>query len=153
ASNIVVVPLAELGVVPVGLAGCVAASLHLPGGGALLHVAGWLAQAMAAFTVWFARVAPAWRVRAPNVAEIVLGYAALIAIAAVGRRALRFAVMCASLLVASIAGTAWSRARSQRLTATFLDVGQGDACVVELPRGRVMVVDGGGSFDPKFDPG
>jgi competence protein ComEC len=152
-SNIVVVPLAELGVVPVGLAGCVAASLQLPAAGLLLRVAGWLAQAMGAFTVWFARVAPAWRVPAPNLVEIVTWYVALIAIAASGRRAWRIALACALVLAASAGWRAWSRAHSETLTATFLDVGQGDACVVELPHGRVLVVDGGGSFDPKFDPG
>ncbi|HEY2749686.1 MAG TPA: ComEC/Rec2 family competence protein, partial [Polyangia bacterium] len=152
-SNIVVVPVAELGVVPVGLAGCVAAALHVPGAGLLLHVAGWLAQTMGAFVVWFARVAPAWRLPAPNLIEIVAWYAALIAIAANGRRAVRVVVACVLVLVASAGWRAWSRAHSQTLTATFLDVGQGDACVVELPHGRIMVVDGGGSFDPKFDPG
>jgi competence protein ComEC len=35
---------------------------------------------------------------------------------------------------------------------TFLSVGQGDAAVVELPRGRVVVVDGGG-LPGAFDPG
>jgi len=152
-SNLVVVPLAELGVVPVGLAGCVAASLHLPGAGALVQVAGWLAQAMAAFTVWFAGMVPAWRVPAPNGVEIVAWYAALVAIAALGRRAVVVVVACAALLAASAGWRVWSRATSRTVSATFLDVGQGDACVVELPRGRVMVVDGGGSFDPKFDPG
>ncbi|MGZ3405420.1 MAG: DNA internalization-related competence protein ComEC/Rec2 [Polyangia bacterium] len=152
-SNLVVVPLAELGVVPVGLAGCVAAVLHLPGGGALIHVAGWLAQTMGAFTVWFARVAPAWRVPAPGLVEILTWYVALVAIAARGRRALRVVAVCAIVLGASVAWRVWSRAHSETLTATFLDVGQGDACVVELPHGRVLIVDGGGSFDPRFDPG
>ncbi|HEX9103511.1 MAG TPA: ComEC/Rec2 family competence protein, partial [Polyangia bacterium] len=152
-SNLVVVPLAELGVVPVGLAGCVAASAQLPGAGALVHVAGWLAQALGGFTVWFARVAPAWRVPAPNVVEIVAWYVALAVVAARGRRALRVVAACALVLVASAAWRVWSRASSETLTATFLDVGQGDACVVELPHGRVLVVDGGGSFDPTFDPG
>ena len=152
-SNLVVVPLAELGVVPVGLAGCVAASLHAPGAGWLLHAAGWLSHLMAVFTVWFARVAPAWRVPAPNLVEIVTWYVALVAIAARGSRALRIVAVCALVLGASAAWRAWSRAHGETLTATFLDVGQGDACVVELPHGRVLVVDGGGSFDPRFDPG
>ncbi len=152
-SNLVVVPLAELGVVPVGLGGCVLASLHMPGAGVLLHVAGWLAHLMALFTVWFARVAPAWRVPAPNLVEIVAWYVALVAIAARGRRGLLVVAVCALVLGASAGWRAWSRACGETLTATFLDVGQGDACVLELPHGRVMVVDGGGSFDPKFDPG
>ena len=152
-SNLVVVPLAELGIVPVGLAGCVAASLDLPGAGPLLHLAGWLAQVMGAFAVWFARVAPGWRVPAPNLVEIGAWYVALVAVAASGRRALRVVITCALVLAASASWRVWSRAHSQTVTATFLDVGQGDACVVELPHGRVMIVDGGGSFDPKFDPG
>ena len=152
-SNLVVVPLAELGVVPVGLTGCVAAALRLPAATLLLRVAGGLARAMAAFTLWFARVVPAWRVPAPNLVEIVAWYAALVAVAAVGWRARWIVVACAALLGASTAWRITSRAASQSVTATFLDVGQGDACVVELPHGRVLVVDGGGSFDPKFDPG
>jgi competence protein ComEC len=152
-SNLVVVPLAELGIVPVGLAGSVAASLHLPGGRLLLQLAGGLAKAMAVFTEWFARMAPSWRVPAPNLVETVAWYVALIAIAAVGRRALTWVCLCAALLVLSAGWRVWSHAHRETLTATFLDVGQGDACVVELPRGRVLVVDGGGSFDPRFDPG
>jgi competence protein ComEC len=57
------------------------------------------------------------------------------------------------VFAASVVTREVRRATSQTLRATFLDVGQGDACVVELPHGRVMVVDGGGTFDPSFDPG
>lgn len=40
-----------------------------------------------------------------------------------------------------------------RLHLTVLDVGQGDALVVRSPRGRVWVIDSGGSYDGRFDPG
>ena len=36
---------------------------------------------------------------------------------------------------------------------TFLSVGEGDAAVVRFPGGRVMLVDGGGTFFGTFDPG
>ncbi|MCX5834906.1 MAG: DNA internalization-related competence protein ComEC/Rec2, partial [Deltaproteobacteria bacterium] len=40
-----------------------------------------------------------------------------------------------------------------RLRVTFLDVGHGNATLVEFPGGRRMLVDGGGSFDSRFDFG
>ena len=36
---------------------------------------------------------------------------------------------------------------------TFLDIGQGDAAVIEAPGGAVMVIDGGGVRDGSFDTG
>ena len=39
------------------------------------------------------------------------------------------------------------------LRITFLDVGQGDAAVVEFPGSEVLVVDGGGFPGTTFDPG
>lgn len=40
----------------------------------------------------------------------------------------------------------------QTLRATFLDVGQGDSAVVELPDGDVILIDGGGAYE-RFDMG
>jgi competence protein ComEC len=159
-SNLVVVPLAELVIVPVGLSGCVLAACRLPGGalarlagGVLVRAAGACAGAMAAFVHWFASWAPSWRVATPSVAAIVAWYAALLALVLARPRWRRVAAVAALVVVASVG---WRVARpmwSSSVTATFLDVGQGDACVVELPRGHAIVVDGGGSFDPGFDPG
>jgi competence protein ComEC len=39
------------------------------------------------------------------------------------------------------------------LRVTFLDVGQGDAAIVEGPRGFVALVDGGGRYDDSFNTG
>jgi competence protein ComEC len=41
----------------------------------------------------------------------------------------------------------------QRLRITVLDVGQGDATLVDFPDGRAMLVDGGGEVGSPFDPG
>ncbi len=41
----------------------------------------------------------------------------------------------------------------RNLRVSFLDVGQGDAAVVELPGSQVMVIDGGGFASEEFDTG
>jgi competence protein ComEC len=56
-------------------------------------------------------------------------------------------------LVAVAAHTVRARWAPERLRLTILDVGQGDAAVVELPDGRVLVVDAGGFPGSDFDPG
>ena len=50
-------------------------------------------------------------------------------------------------------GARLARRHARDLAVTFLDVGQGDAAVVEAPGGAVMLVDGGGARDGAFDPG
>jgi competence protein ComEC len=47
----------------------------------------------------------------------------------------------------------WHRYFHHDLRVTFLDVGQGDAAVVELPGSQVMVIDGGGFASEDFDVG
>jgi competence protein ComEC len=48
----------------------------------------------------------------------------------------------------------WMVQREPLLRVTFLNVGQGDATLIEFPDGRAMLVDGGGEPNrPRFDPG
>ena len=56
------------------------------------------------------------------------------------------------LLLLSIA---WQVAasRADRLMVTFLDVGTGDAILVQVPGGYNLLIDGGGTYDGRFDVG
>lgn len=85
---------------------------------------------------------------------VVVTLAAVLAIVLRGTGA-RLAVLAALLL--GLAGAeAHLRARETphgELRVTFLDVGQGDAALVDLPDGSLVVVDTGGAFQGGADPG
>lgn len=64
-------------------------------------------------------------------------------------------VAAAALLAAGALGEAWPllRPASGRLRVTILDVGQGDAIVVEAPDGRALLVDAGPGGPDRLDAG
>jgi competence protein ComEC len=158
--NLALVPLVEMVVVPCGLLGAAASALWAPLGRAPLEVAALAARLALVVAEAFRRHAPLWTCRTPNLLEtaalMAAGAAALWAVGARGRArrvALAVALAGAAAGVVSLTARDLARRHARDLRVTFLDVGQGDAAVVEAPRGGVMLVDGGGAFDAGFDPG
>jgi competence protein ComEC len=149
-ANLVIVPLAELIVLPLGLGALALASI-MPGvATVLLRASSWGCHVTLVCAGWLGGHLPAWHCGAPSPPELALFALGLTALAC-GRW--RLVMLAATALAAAIAIGALGRARRDTMTVTFLDVGQGDAIVIELPHGHAMLVDGGGSFDPAFDPG
>ncbi len=96
----------------------------------------------------------AFDVPAPTMLELALAYALLAAAWWWPRRGA--GVLLATALAALVVDLGWwARVRFAPgvLRLTVLDVGQGDANVVELPDGRVLVVDAGGFAGSDFDTG
>src|SRR5438094_209601 len=121
---------------------------------ALFQLAGLVLRPGIAVVRWLA--APGWAavdVPIPSVVELALCYGALAGLLLAPGRVGR--LLAAIALAGLVADAGWwvHERFDDRLRATFLDVGQGDAAVLELPAGRVVVVDAGGFPGGEFDTG
>ncbi|MGE0321472.1 MAG: ComEC/Rec2 family competence protein [Polyangiaceae bacterium] len=159
-ANVVAAPLGEVIALPLCLAHILAAPIPMleqgmakAAGGALLvvrQVAHWSAAARSM----------AFAVPPPTAAHLwVLGGTGGAALLAAWQRRWRATWFWLAALVLGVIGAeclARHRARPRgELRIAQLDVGQGDSALVDLPDGRLMLIDGGGSAqaDAGFDPG
>jgi len=160
-ANLIVVPLAAVATV-LGLGGvCLGAVLDTAGN--LLLNAAWPVLIALRAAVRVAASVPAALVYLPAPHwTAVAAYAGGLGFALVGWRRRRrpggagaCAMVAGSLLVVAAAIEAWPLLRpvDGRLRINALDVGQGDAMVVELPDGRAMLIDAGAGGSHRFDAG
>jgi len=106
---------------------------------------GLVAEALRSLAHWGAALDPDWRGPGPPL-PMLLGLAGLASGVRWHRGALPFAGLLASLTASGLP------AGDGRLHLWFLDVGQGDALVVETPEGRAGIIDSGPAFED-YDAG
>ena len=148
-ANAVVVPFVGMLVVPLGLGASLIVLLggleHLPFGwvhqeimDGLTSVVGMLAMVPGA----------EWHVASPSILSMAGFYLCLMMALLSRKRTVQ--VMSVSALVFCLLWWTWSPRHvfeDGTLRVTFLDVGQGDATVIELPGGDTILVDGGAAYE------
>ena len=158
-ANLFAVPLTGI-IVPLGFFTVGAALVLHPAGRLLALPLGWLTWLLTQSAGWFARLPHGnYRIPGPPGWLVLLFFAAFVALAAALRReacettpgSARWVsrIIAAALVVcgAVIAIHPFAaRTFPGKLEVTALDVAQGDALLVVSPRGRTLLIDGGGAF-------
>jgi competence protein ComEC len=90
----------------------------------------------------------------PALHEMALYYLLVFSAANIGRaRVYLYAAPASALLLIVLPLSQNFRERPDVLRVTYLSVGQGDSAFIELPGGKTMLIDGGGTNNPDFDTG
>jgi competence protein ComEC len=154
AVNLLVVPLAGA-VTVIGLAALAVAVVCTLVADVLFHAA-WPVLLCLRAVVWTAAAVPGAAVAlpAPGLGAAACWYAALALLPSAGE-SVRLRSAVGTLFAAALALGAWPAFRpgDGLLRITFIDVGQGDATLVELPEGHRLLVDGGPAGPRRLDVG
>jgi len=140
--NLLAVPLVEIAVVPVGLAGAVVGLCVPVVGRVLVAAAAWIAEQVSCL----AAAASTWVPMVAGPLGWFEGAACIVAglwVARWWRPGNRLLFALAAALAAVAVAVGGGLRDSHRLRITFVDVGQGDAAVIEFPGSRVWLVDVG----------
>jgi competence protein ComEC len=154
-ANVVAVPVMGILLVPIGLG---AGIWQIVVEGTLLPLASlnqwFLEHFVAGVRVVSMLPGVEWHVAAPSALTMAVFYSCLALLWwRVGGSAFRLAAGAGVLLL--LLWWAWSPRMfldGDHFRVTFLDVGQGDSAVVELPDGQVVLIDGGATYE-RFDMG
>jgi len=154
AANLLVVPLAG----PATTLGMLALLTQLVSetAAALLFNTLWLLLIALRIVVWAAAAVPAAMVHlpAPSWAAVTAWCGALLLVPHLTTRIWTRAAASGFLTLSAVLSVwPWVSPGDGRLRITFLDVGQGDATLVELPEGRRVLIDGGPGGGRRFDVG
>lgn len=147
-ANLLAVPLGELAALPLCLVHGLLASWPSAESGCATAASGalFLVRGVARSFTWGALPVP------PPTTEQ-LAVMTVTALAMLTKRPKRWAMLGASALIILELTTRLKGSPSGVLRVTFLDVGQGDAAIVDLPDGTAMLIDGGGLVGSPIDVG
>ena len=155
-TNLIMVPFTGFVLVPLGLASALLVFIWMPGAALMFKVTGLCTDFFLYMSdVFYGILGDGITVTEPFLWEVVLFYS-LLFLSAICRTKKQWVLYGCGLLIffgAECAQALYANRPNDSMTVTFLDVGAGDAAVLQLPDKEVMVIDGGGLMDDSFDVG
>jgi competence protein ComEC len=155
-ANIGAVPLLGIWVLPIGLLSVLALPFSYEAASALLTFSALGLRGMMSWINYWSCFswASLWALT-PNLFEIGLFYLLVLALFFCKRRLWARVMLPVVFFVIIVDAAYWvHKVRFNRdLIITFIDVGQGNAALVEFPGGKKMIIDGGGFSSDHFDVG
>lgn len=155
-TNLFIVPWVGFFTVPLALTASLLSFISYPVAAFLIETNQFMTLLLLKVLSFFASIPLAsFYVRTPTALEIVLFY--LLLFTSVHLRKNRpFRHLFIGLCIVFVLDVSYWNLKDRfrnDLSLTFLDVGHGDSILVEFPRGKRMLIDGGGSFEERFDTG
>ena len=155
-TNLFIVPWVGFVIVPLSLAASIFSFFFVPFASFLINLNGFITLRLVDVLGFLASLPCAsFFVSTPTPFEIALFYA-LLFLAAHLRKGKEIRYLFAGLCILFACDLAyWNLKDSfqKDLKLTFIDVGHGDSILIEFPKGKKMLVDGGGLYEDRFDTG
>jgi len=155
-TNLFIIPWVGFLIVPLSLAASIFSFFFTPVAAFLIYVNGFITLILLKVLALFASIPYAsFFISTPTPFEIVLFYLLLFLVVQL-RKGKKIQYFFAGLCIVFLLDLAfWNLKDSfqKDLRLTFIDVGQGDSILVEFPKGKKMLIDGGGLYDDRFDIG
>jgi competence protein ComEC len=155
-TNLFAIPWVGFLLVPLSLIASLLSFIFSPLATLLIRVADILTLLLLKVVAFFASFPYAsFFIATPTVFEIILFYLLLFLLVHLRKdRGIRYLFLGLCLLfVIDLAFWNWRGLFQKDLVITFIDVGHGDSVLIEFPKGKKMLIDGGGLPGDRFDIG
>ncbi len=155
-TNLFIIPWVGFLIVPLSLTASIFSFFFTPLAAFLININGFITLILLRVLAFFASLPfSSFFISTPTILEIVLFYLLLFLVVHIKKRKVARYLFWGVCIVLVIDLTFWNlKGLFQKdLRLSFIDVGHGDSILIEFPKGKRMLIDGGGLYEDRFDIG